>query len=173
MEQQQQFLKLFLNHEGPLKAYIGALVRDRQPRDEIFQEVALALCGSFERYNKEQSFSAWARGIARHKILKWWETQKREVALFSTESLDALDLAFENEEQSRVGSMDDALRYCVQKLPPRSQQILALRYDESLKLDEIAQKMDRTHSATHKALSRIRSGLKVCMQRRLANRSVS
>lgn len=171
MKQQQQFLKLFLDHERSLKAYVGALVRDRHQRDEIFQEVALALCGSFDRYDPSKPFSAWARGVARHKILKCWDVQKKEQSLFSPESLDALDLAF-GEAEAPSGPMDDALRHCVGKLPDHSKHLLALRYDESLKLEDIAQKMDRTLSAAHKALSRIRAGLKDCMRKRLAGGGV-
>ncbi len=172
MEQQQQFLQLFLDHERSLKAYIGALVREPQLRDEIFQEVALALCSAFKRYQPDSPFSSWARGVARNKILKLWEKRKKESMVFSTDALDAIDRAFETTE-AKAGGMNEALRHCVGKLPQHSQDLLALRYEESLKLNEIAEKMDRTLSAAHKALSRIRSSLKDCMRRRLAQGGLS
>jgi len=55
----------------------------------------------------------------------------------------------------------------ISKLPPRSQSLLALRYERSLKLGEIAREVGSTLDAVHKLLSRIRENLQECLQRRL------
>ena len=57
------------------------------------------------------------------------------------------------------------LRDCVSKLPPRSQSLLALRYERSLKLGEIAREVGSTLDAVHKLLTRIRENLQECLQR--------
>ena len=42
-----------------------------------------------------------------------------------------------------------------------------MRYEESLKLKDIAERVAGTLDAVHKALSRIRDGLRGCMDREL------
>src|SRR5947209_8679153 len=43
MDDRGEFLTLFLRHQTDLRAFIGSLLRDRHARDDVFQEVALAL----------------------------------------------------------------------------------------------------------------------------------
>ena len=69
MSQHDEFLPLFLAHQGDLRAFIGALIRDAQTREDIFQNVSLTLWESFDRYDRDRSFGAWARGIAARKVL--------------------------------------------------------------------------------------------------------
>ena len=49
----------------------------------------------------------------------------------------------------------------------KSRRLLALRYDQALKLGQIAQRVGATVDAVHKALSRIRTRLQKCIERRL------
>ena len=169
MDNNQKFLKYFLQHQNALKAYIGSMVRDPHAREDIFQEVALAMCDAFERYDESRPFKAWARGIATNKILKLWEQSKREIVAFSPEAVEAVASAYE-ETDDQVSDAQEALRHCMENLPERSRQLLGLRYGGALKLKDIAVRMGRTLSAAHKALARIRAGLQQCIQRRLAMR---
>jgi len=169
MDANQRFLKYFLQHQNALKAFIGSMVRDPHAREDVFQDVALAMCEAFDRYDETRSFKAWARGIATNKILKMWEQSKREIIAFSPETVEAIACAYE-ETDDQVSDAQEALRHCMERLPDRSRQLLGLRYGGSLKLKDIADRMGRTLSAAHKALARIRTSLQQCIERRLMAR---
>jgi RNA polymerase sigma-70 factor (ECF subfamily) len=167
MERRAEFLTLFLRHQTELRAFIGSLLRDRHARDDVFQEVALILWNEFPRYDPSRSFGAWARGIAANKVLQRWRQEQRTPAPFPPDVVRALLDAYERTEAAE-GPHAEALRRCVEQLPEQSRRLLALRYEESLKLGEIAQRLRATLDAVHKALSRLRERLQQCVERRLA-----
>lgn len=51
-----------------VSAFISSLVRDFQDRDDLLQNVAVAVLESFDRYDPSFSFTGWAIGIARNQI---------------------------------------------------------------------------------------------------------
>jgi RNA polymerase sigma-70 factor (ECF subfamily) len=162
-----EFLPLFLEHQVGVRAFIGSLVRDRHTRDDLFQEVALTLWHEFPRYDRTRSFGAWARGIAANKVLQRWHRDNRLPVPFAPEAIAALLDAYDRSE--KVESLRaEALEQCLEQLPEKSRQLLALRYERSLKLAEIADRLKTTLDAVHKALSRIRDRLGRCVERRLA-----
>ena|SRR5579884_229166 len=167
MDRRADFLTLFLRHQTDLRAFLGALLRDRHARDDVFQEVALVLWDEFERYDPARSFGAWARGIAAHKVQQRWRREQRTPAPFPPHAVQALLDAYERTEAAEPPHAE-ALRHCLDELPEKSRRLLALRYEESLKLGDIARLVSASLDAVHKALSRLRERLQKCVERRLA-----
>lgn len=168
MDAHGQFLKRFLRHEWDLKAFIGSLVRDPHARDDLFQDVALVLWEKYETYDPARSFGAWARGIAGKRILQRWQRDGRIPLPFSPLAIEAIADAYER-TASNASDRAAALELCLERLPRRSRHLLSLRYEESLTLNEMAVRLGRTLDAVHKALSRVRSRLQECVQKRLAS----
>jgi RNA polymerase sigma-70 factor (ECF subfamily) len=166
MDGQATFLPLFLKHQAELKALIGSLVRDRHAREDVFQEVALTLWEKFADYDPRRPFGAWARGVAAKKILQRWERDGRFPLPFAPEALQAVLDAYERTEAA-APARNDALERCLEDLPEKSRRLLVLRYEHSLGLAEIAGQVGSTLDAVHKALSRIRTRLQVCVEQRM------
>jgi RNA polymerase sigma-70 factor (ECF subfamily) len=167
MDSQSRFLALLLQHQLGLRAFIGSLVRDREARDDLFQEVALTLWNEFARYDPARPFGAWARGIAAHKVQQRWAREARVPVPFPPAAIQALLDAYDRTEAVE-SHRADALQRCLDQLPERSRQLLALRYEQSLSLAQIADRVCSTPDAVHKALSRLRARLHQCVQMRLA-----
>ena len=167
MIERDEFLKRFLKSEADIKAFIGSLVPDPHLRDDVFQEVALALWQQMEVYHAERSFGAWARGIAANKILQARERNARFPVVFSPETIRSVLDAFDQSE-SDANRRAEALRDCVKQLPEKSRQLLTLRYEQDLKNDEIARRSRSTVEAIYQAMSRIRQRLEACIRRKLA-----
>jgi DNA-directed RNA polymerase specialized sigma24 family protein len=53
-------------------------------------------------------------------------------------------------------------------LPEKSRQLLALRYERSLKIEEIALELKATLDSIYQSLSRLRMKLQECVNRRLS-----
>ena len=167
MDRHEQFLRLFLQHQSDVRAFIGSLVRDPHAREDVFQEVALICWRSFDRYEKARSFGAWARGIAANKMLQLWDRRGRQPVAFPPKTVEAILAAFDRTEQDASPRLD-ALRRCIDGLPDKSRQLLSYRYEHSLKPDRIAALLNRTRDAVYKALARIRMRLQDCVRRRMA-----
>ncbi|HLY09669.1 MAG TPA: sigma-70 family RNA polymerase sigma factor [Planctomycetota bacterium] len=161
----EDFLKVFLRHQDGIRAFLSSVVRDRAAAEDVFQEVSLSLWESFESYDSARPFGAWARGVALKKVLQGREKARRIPLAFSPPTIQAVLDAYDRTEAAAPDT--EGLRDCISKLPPRSQSLLALRYERSLKLGEIAKEVGSTLDAVHKLLSRIRENLQECLQRRL------
>lgn len=162
MDRHAEFLKLFLAQQGDLKAFLASLVRDRSAVEDLFQETSLVLWKKFGEYDPARPFGAWARGVAANKILQ--ERARKVPLAFSPAAVRSILEAFERSEPA--GEDPEALRDCVRRLPERSRRLLALRYEQALKLGDIARRVGSTLDAVHKTLSRIREALEACLRRK-------
>ena len=106
-----------------------------------------------------------ARGITANKILQHREWQGRLPVPFSP-GLAVLDAYGRTEAPGDPRA--EALERCLEGLPPKSRPLLALRYEQGLKLGQIAQRIGASLDAVHKALFRLRDRLQECVEQRLA-----
>lgn len=161
-----EFLELFLAHEGELRAFIGAVVREAQAREDVFQEVARILWRDFAKFDRTRRFGAWARGIASNKVLEEHRRRARSPLSFAPEVVEAIRDAYDATE-AKPGAREEALRQCVQQLPEKSRALLALRYGDGLKCGTIARRLGQSIEAVYQSLSRLRGALEGCIRQRL------
>src|SRR5687768_4964962 len=109
MDRHAEFLKLFLAHQGDLKAFLASVVRDRGAVEDLFQETSLVLWQKYGEYDPARPFGAWARGIAANKILQ--ERARRVPLSFSPSAVRAIREAFDRAEPDREDP--GPLRDCV------------------------------------------------------------
>ena len=166
MDPRDEFLTLFLQHQSDLRAFIGSMLRERSTRDDVLQETALVLWREFERYDRDRSFGAWARGIAANKVLQRLERERRGPLSLPAAAVPAVLAAYERTD-APGDARRQALELCLQELPDKSRTLLTLRYEQGLSLAQLAQRVSSTFDAVHKALSRIRAKLQICVERRL------
>jgi RNA polymerase sigma-70 factor, ECF subfamily len=159
-----RFMVLFLKHESDLKAFIRSMVRDHHLSNDVFQEVALVLWKEFERFDSSRSFGAWARGIASNKILQAWQKLGKAPVALSPEALQSIVEHYDETED--VSMEKESLRHCLNQLPEKARMLIKLRYEESLPVQQIAEKAKQSFHAVEKALGRIRNALQRCIQTR-------
>lgn len=166
MDQRDEFLRLFLRHQGEIRAFVSSLIRDRHAREDVFQEISLILWRQFEQFDAERSFGAWARGIAANKVLQAYDKNARTPLAFSPDAVKAILEAHDRAEEEPPIQAED-LQRCIEHLPEKSRQLLVMRYEQSLKLETIAQRVKSTLHAVHMALTRIRTRLAECIEMRM------
>lgn len=169
-QRQERFLSLFLPEQATVHAFIRSIVWDRARCEDLLQEVALVLWRELDRYDPRRPFGAWARGIAAKVTLKSLRQARRTLVL-SPEAIQALESAFDqlaSREWDRPSSEEeDALRHCLERLPDKARALVRLRYQDSLKVGDIASQVASTPEAVQKALTRSREALQKCVERRL------
>jgi RNA polymerase sigma-70 factor (ECF subfamily) len=171
MDLQAEYLKLLFGCELEIRAFIGSIVRRPHDADDIFQDVALTLWKEFARYDRTKPFGAWARGIAAVKLMQRWDQTKRQPVVLSAEAIEAVSRAFDRAE-TPVSREAEALEHCLDQLPGKSRQLLALRYERSLAIEQIARELQLTLDAVYQSLSRLRARLQDCVNRRLSSPGV-
>lgn len=161
-----QFLELLLKHQTEVKAFIGSVIRNRQARDDVFQEVAIILWKRFTEYDPSRPFGAWARGIAVNKILQELRQQRRFPMVLEPDAIEAICKAFDRQECDTDGRRD-ALAECIGSLPSRSRELLAMRYEKGWSCEDISKQLSLSCDAVYQSLSRVRSKLATCVDWRL------
>lgn len=160
--------KLFLQHAAALRGFILGLLADRNTANDVFQEVFLTVTRRAEQFRPEGRFLAWARGIARNKVLEHFRRCRHLPQPFDDDLLEVLT-ASAGQDDSLWEERRTALAGCIQQLAPRARQILEMRYaDTPAPPAEIAQRLAWTVNAVHVALARVRKFLQDCTRRRLA-----
>lgn len=171
-----EFVSLLTASQRRVYAFICTLVVDRADADEVLQETNLALWQQIERFEPGTDFVAWACRVAHYKVLKLRDASKRHrvrlddavIELLATESIEEQrtnnQLAAEQYERNRL-----ALVACLDELSERNRNILLLHYHGGESLATIGASIGRTANAVAQMFHRIRTSLRSCVQRRLAD----
>lgn len=168
----EQFVRLMATYGRRLYAYILSLVPNWADADEIFQETSVRLWRDFADFEPNTNFSAWATRVAYFQVLTWRKRAARSQLVFDDE---VIQLVAQRHEvlvpfaESRHRALGD----CVQELSGHSRDLLARCYAPGAQVKEVAESMGRNLPAVYKALQRIRSSLRDCVERRLKAESVT
>jgi RNA polymerase sigma-70 factor, ECF subfamily len=163
------FLRLFLQNERRLYAYILTLVPNRADADDVLQEASLVLWDKFDAGQPPADFAAWACRIAYFKVLDFCKKRQRSRVVFSQAMLERLaETAVEQAASLQLDERRRALAGCVEKLSPRDRDLLACRFAEGATTQSTAARVGRSVDAVYKALARIRQALFDCVTRTLA-----
>ena len=115
-----------------------------------------------------QYFGAWFREIARRSILDYWKKEKRNRYFFNSRTLDIIDCIYARHENDDLMAAIEHLRACLNLLPTHLRQLIDLRYQGGLSMDEIADLVKKSAGHVQVTLSRIRMRLSDCMKKEAA-----
>jgi RNA polymerase sigma-70 factor (ECF subfamily) len=150
-----------------VSAFVASLVREIRDRDDVLQEVAVAVMDSFASYDRGRPFVSWVLGIARNQVHLHYRRKRRDRLVFDAEAIDQLERAFV-EVQPRDVRMLDYLEECVHSLKGRARELCELRYERELKPAAIAPRVGMSSNGVAKALQRIREQLRDCVENKAA-----
>jgi RNA polymerase sigma-70 factor (ECF subfamily) len=135
--------QLIEQYQYRLFRYLFYLTRDRGRAEDFFQETWLRLLERGHQYDGRSKFEAWLFAIARNLVLDW---QKRKRPRSLDEMLDSRQGAGAEPSDSSSKSpfqiaLDGEQRQVVQtsleKLPVVYREVLLLRFQEEMQLEEI------------------------------------
>jgi RNA polymerase sigma-70 factor, ECF subfamily len=162
------FLRLFLQNQRRLYAYILTLLPNRADADDVLQEASLVMWDKFDERQPPDDFAAWGCRIAYFKVLDFFKKRQRSRVRFSQAMLERLaETAVEQTGTLQLDDRREALARCVEKLPPRDRDLLGRRFAEGATTQSAAAQVGRSVDAVYKALAKIRQALFDCVNRAL------
>jgi len=163
---QEQFLRLFLQHQLQVEAYVRSLVPNRADAEELVQDVAAVLWRKFDDFELGTRFDHWACRVAHNHVLYYFRRKGRDAMTFGDSVLAAV--AEESVRQNDIwAERREALEACLKMLPPADRELIRLRYQAAATNRSVSQETGRSESAISRALNRIYMALLHCARQQL------
>jgi RNA polymerase sigma-70 factor (ECF subfamily) len=127
--------------------------------EDLTQETLLEACRSAHTYRGESSLSTWVCAIARHRIARYYEKERREEVARA-----GLRLVTTDDEPHGLGiaeleDRDEVIR-ALGRLPASHRQVLVLKYLDGWSVAEIADQLGRSAVQVQSLLQRARESLR-------------
>lgn len=151
-------------YEGPLVRYAGRLVGDLERGRDVVQDVFLTLCrqdiGALQGRLKQ-----WLYTVCRHRCIDQLRKEGRTMPTdghILDESLSGDQTGVDDALQAR--DRDEVLQAQLDRLPPRDQEVLRLKFQDNLSYQAIAEitglSVSHVGVILHKTLARLRQALR-------------
>ena len=163
----ERFVQHMLQSQHRLYGFIRALVPDANLAQDVLQETNLVMWRKCDEFAPGTDFHAWACRIAHFQVLAHRRDKGRDRHLFDEELLRRLAPVAE-QQTADLQLREQALRDCLQQVTAERQELLRLRYGNSLSINEIADRLGQSVSAVTNSLYRVRRALLECTRRRLS-----
>jgi len=167
MIENESFTRRWTKAQPIVASYLNSVVPDFHEAEDLLQEVAVVLLRKFPTYDGRRPFVGWALGVARLEMLSRRRSRARSLVSYQPRVAERLAATYE-EMAPELEQRESALRDCMKTLQGRALEIVRMRYLDSLKPAEIAARLRMAAGTVRVALSRVRSSLVHCIERRLA-----
>jgi RNA polymerase sigma-70 factor, ECF subfamily len=159
----------FFSHRAMLRAFLQAMLRDRDLVEDTLSDTAVEVARCWEAYDPALPFGPWARGMARRLALKRLRGRRRVELGLPDDVLDALGAAMDQiSDRVSLEAQKEQLRRCLESLSGRNRELVRLRYFEEQRFEAIAVEAHRSLGALYTAFSRIHAALLRCMEKAFA-----
>ena len=140
------------------------LVRDRAVAEELAQDAFVRAFARLDSYDPERKFSAWFFRVLHNRVIDYLRRRRIE-----TVSLDALTAdGYQGPTDTAAASPEDelerrglatALDNALSRLRPEYREVIVLRYQQGLTVDEIAEALQLPEGTVKTFLHRARREL--------------
>lgn len=145
------------------------MLKNREEAEEVSQDTFVKAYKSLVKFKGDSKFSTWLYKIAYNSCLDRLKTYKKDYALvaideFTERDIKTLDNAF---EQLAAKEQGEAIKACMELLPPEDSFILTLFYFEDQSLEEISGVLGITPNNVKVKLFRSRKKLATVLKEKL------
>ncbi len=141
---------------GYLYARVGG---DQSAAEDLLQETLLEAVRSAASFRGEAALSTWLCAIARRRLARYYEAERRAEEARSGLRLVVGALRAETTEDDVVERRDEVVR-ALGRIPVLHRQVLVLKYLDDLPVEEIADQLGRSRVQVQSLLQRARDGLR-------------
>ena len=166
-ERRIEFEPLVIEHHVRLRAFVRSLGVDPDWVDDIAQEAFLTAYHEWKSFDRSRDFGKWLRGIAANIVRNEIRKNARRQRILHTGLAEVLLNRYAESTQRQEPLTIEAIRGCLEKLAPKSQQVVQGRYRDGLAAPQLATQLEISAANVRQMLVRIRRQLKQCVELRL------
>jgi len=135
--------ELVEEHQARLYRYLLRLVREPATAEDLFQQTWIKVMEKISNYDPNRDFTPWLLTVARNLALdhlRRYRPESLDEPLASGDSMAEMLPAAEEDQGSVLlaGERAEMLARALHQLPVVYREVLTLRFEEDLKLEEIA-----------------------------------
>ena len=136
--------RLIEQYQYRLFRYLMYITGDKARAEDFFQETWIRVLERGHQYDGKSKFEAWLFAIARHLVIDWQRTKKAQSldALIDPEQEKPLQVADESEpspvDQVLARERKEDVQSSLRKIPAIYREVLILRFQEELQIEEMA-----------------------------------
>lgn len=148
---EQAFAELMKRYNKPVYHMILKMVRNVDDAEDLTIEAFAKAFKNLEKFKKDYTFSTWLFRIATNNAIDFIRKKRLETmsldTSFKDDSGEAVKIDVENNElnpmEETIKSQKiELIRIFVDKLPPKYQRLVKLRYFKELTYEEIARELE-------------------------------
>src|SRR5438093_13422954 len=136
--------RLIEQYQYRLFRYLMYVTGDKARAEDFFQETWIRVLERGHQYDGKSKFEAWLFAIARHLVIDWQRTKKAQSldALTDPGQENPLQIANEIEpsplHQVLAQETEENVQSSLQRIPAIYREVLVLRFQEELQIEEMA-----------------------------------
>jgi len=170
MEQKKQELQFTIQltaHRRQLYAFIYSLLTDHADAEDVYQRCSMIMWEKFDQFDSTCDFLPWAMGIAFYEVKNFLRVSSRDRHRFSEQLLNQLFERMSYQKSDHSTQML-SLEKCLKSLRQKDLWLVEQVYWERRKCSAVAEELGMKINALYDRVGRIRSQLKDCVRRRVA-----
>lgn len=135
------FETLYARHRLRLFRHLQRQLRDTSLAEELFQDVWQRVISARERYQPEAKFSTWLHQIAHNRLTDHWRAKSHRPDAPADAREMAEQLPDPDSPERRLSAFEERrrLQLALEELPPEQREVLLLRLEQELTLEEIGE----------------------------------
>jgi RNA polymerase sigma-70 factor (ECF subfamily) len=162
---EQAYADLMKRYKKPVYHMILKMVRNVDDAEDLTIEAFAKAFRSLSRFKKDYTFSTWLFRIATNNAIDFIRKKKLETMSLDTSfkddsgesvTIDVEDNELNPMEETIKSQKIQLIRIFVDKLPPKYQRLVKLRYFDELSYEEIAQELEAPLGTVKAQLHRAR-----------------
>ena len=174
------FIKLLVSAQPRIFGYIVTLLSSLSEAEEVMQETSIVMWSKFDDFKlpsdaSEQAVDdlvAWGNQIAYFKVMNLRRRKHLNTVRLSDKVIQMISDEWLKQEQSKtLEKRRQALKSCIDLLPPTSREVIEDYYWRKSPVDAIAKRSQRSSASIYKLLQRSRDSLHKCIDSKLIRES--
>lgn len=134
------FETLYARHRGPLYRFLLRQLRSQALADECFQDVWQRVIAARAGWKPEAAFATWLFRIAHNRLNDHWRASKHRPAAPEDADERAARVPDPSDPERELSQFEQRrrLQRAIEELPDEQREVLLLRLEQELSLEEIA-----------------------------------
>ncbi len=162
---EQAFADLMKRYKKPVYHMVLKMVRNVDDAEDLTIEAFAKAFKSLGKFKKDYTFSTWLFRIATNNAIDFIRKKRLDTmsldTSFTNDNGEAVQIDVEDNELNPMeetikGQKIKLIRYFVDKLPPKYQRLVKLRYFDELSYEEIAKELEAPLGTVKAQLHRAR-----------------